>query len=406
VCVRGRARIRADACEHFTPAPSVALIGAQAFNSASAFNANIGAWNTASVTDLSMVCAASGPARTAADCARPVADACAAGVCGGAADVCVCVCVGVSMAARCMRANYENLSIFLLRGVIAAKRCQYLSTYVRTARAHTPPLHTRARSRARAAARACLWASSGVCASLATHEYKGLYMVTSINTAPVLRMRGGVCRCLTHAYTRIYMCICTHMYASVFASVRALVCVRRRARIRANACEHFPPPPSVAVSGSQAFDSASAFKANISAWNTARVATLVSVSAAFGPARTAADCARSVVDACAAVARGGAADACARARAGARAHVAMCIRVYLTRARACSYVYKGVSGWIAHMCSSAIERSLHPRLSMSNAHTHRPFPRCMYTCIRMHASIVRARACVRGCVAVSLRACV
>ncbi len=36
--------------------------GAQAFYSVSAFNANIGAWNTASVTSLSYVCAAPGPA--------------------------------------------------------------------------------------------------------------------------------------------------------------------------------------------------------------------------------------------------------------------------------------------------------------------------------------------------------
>jgi hypothetical protein len=31
--------------------------GSQAFKSALAFNANIGAWNTAAVTDLSSVCA-------------------------------------------------------------------------------------------------------------------------------------------------------------------------------------------------------------------------------------------------------------------------------------------------------------------------------------------------------------
>ncbi len=42
--------------------------GAQAFQSASAFNANIGAWNTAAVTSLATVCAARGPAaRTTAD---------------------------------------------------------------------------------------------------------------------------------------------------------------------------------------------------------------------------------------------------------------------------------------------------------------------------------------------------
>ncbi len=61
--------------------------GAQAFNSASAFNANIGAWNTASVSNMAYVCAARGPAaRSMADelgralnAARPV-------VRGGTAD--------------------------------------------------------------------------------------------------------------------------------------------------------------------------------------------------------------------------------------------------------------------------------------------------------------------------------
>jgi hypothetical protein len=51
-------------------------IDIQTFYQASTFNANIGAWNTARVTDSYSVCAASGPARTAADCARPVAGAC------------------------------------------------------------------------------------------------------------------------------------------------------------------------------------------------------------------------------------------------------------------------------------------------------------------------------------------
>jgi hypothetical protein len=53
-------------------------LGSQAFQSASAFNANIGAWNTASVYTLYAVCAASGPAarhRRRAGCARPVFDA-------------------------------------------------------------------------------------------------------------------------------------------------------------------------------------------------------------------------------------------------------------------------------------------------------------------------------------------
>jgi surface protein len=65
------------------PCPSASTasgFGAQAFYGASAFNANIGAWNTARVTTLSSVCAARGPAaRTMADAlgrgfgaARPV----------------------------------------------------------------------------------------------------------------------------------------------------------------------------------------------------------------------------------------------------------------------------------------------------------------------------------------------
>ncbi len=65
--------------------------GAQAFYSASAFNANIGAWNTAAVTTLDRVCAAPGAAaRTTADAlgrgfgaARPV-------VRGGIADARAC----------------------------------------------------------------------------------------------------------------------------------------------------------------------------------------------------------------------------------------------------------------------------------------------------------------------------
>ncbi len=101
--------------------------------------------------------------------------------------------------------------------------------------------------------------------------------------------------------------------------MRALVCVRA-GRIQAGR----------RGLGSQAFNRASAFNANIGAWNTARVTTMSDVCAASGPARTAADCARSVADACAAVVRGGAADVCARACACA-----------------CSSVYKGVSGWIA-----------------------------------------------------------
>ena len=59
-CARaiGRPRIRADACERLPAGVDRGWLGAQAFQGAAAFNANIGAWNTASVTTLAAVCAA------------------------------------------------------------------------------------------------------------------------------------------------------------------------------------------------------------------------------------------------------------------------------------------------------------------------------------------------------------
>ena len=60
-CAIGRPRIRADTYERVPSASSACGFGAQAFQYASAFNADIGAWNTARVTTLSQVCAASGP---------------------------------------------------------------------------------------------------------------------------------------------------------------------------------------------------------------------------------------------------------------------------------------------------------------------------------------------------------
>ena len=60
-CAMARPRIRADTCERLPVGVDRRWLGAQAFRSASAFNANIGAWNTARVTDLSWVCAAFRP---------------------------------------------------------------------------------------------------------------------------------------------------------------------------------------------------------------------------------------------------------------------------------------------------------------------------------------------------------
>ena len=57
-CAIGRARIRADTCERLPAGVDRGWLGAQAFYAASAFNANIGAWNTASVSTMAYVCAA------------------------------------------------------------------------------------------------------------------------------------------------------------------------------------------------------------------------------------------------------------------------------------------------------------------------------------------------------------
>ncbi len=70
--LRARPKTRSPKpCEPFPSASTACGFGTQAFQAALAFNANIGAWNTASVTSLNGVCAASGPARSA----RTMADA-------------------------------------------------------------------------------------------------------------------------------------------------------------------------------------------------------------------------------------------------------------------------------------------------------------------------------------------
>ncbi len=103
-------RVRAGACAYGRPricaanvrACSVGVdrmwLGSQAFNMASAFNANIGAWNSAAVTSMAYVCAAFGRAGPAArhrkrpGRARPVSHAARAVVRGGTADAHARVC--------------------------------------------------------------------------------------------------------------------------------------------------------------------------------------------------------------------------------------------------------------------------------------------------------------------------
>jgi hypothetical protein len=67
----------------------------------------------------------------------------------------------------------------------------------------------------------------------------------------------------------------------------------------------------------------------------------------------------------------------------------------------CMRVYVDGSPLDTHLCSSAIEFPLHLGLSMSNAHTHRPFPRCMYMypfarLYRAHARVCAWVWCVYG----------
>jgi hypothetical protein len=165
-------------------------LGSQAFRSASAFNANIGAWNTARVTTLSAVCAAfSGP--------------------GGAPP----------------RGGTRSAGSSVRRGPLC-------TVYVRT-------LH------------ACI--------------YIHARLATPMNGSPMQARR-------THART-----------------------CRVRARARVSVCDWAPTHPrrhmrarSAGVDrgwlGPQAFNSATAFSADIGAWNTARVTTLSAVCAAYsGP---------------------------------------------------------------------------------------------------------------------------
>jgi hypothetical protein len=76
-CGSGRPGICAENVRALSVGADGVRLGSQAFHQALVFNVNIGAWNTASVTSLSAVCAAFGPGRraTAAGCARPFFDA-------------------------------------------------------------------------------------------------------------------------------------------------------------------------------------------------------------------------------------------------------------------------------------------------------------------------------------------
>ncbi len=162
--------------------------------SASAFNANVGAWNTARVTDLTYVCAAPGPA------ARTMADA------------------------------LGRASVRRGRLCVAA-----------------PPMRARVRARA------------------------GTRLRGALDVGTAVR-EGRFDNCI-----RIY----------------AYICVRVRARPEPETLNRTSPGRSASTAfgfGAQAFYAASAFNANIGAWNTASVTTLYQVCATPGlAARTMAD---------------------------------------------------------------------------------------------------------------------
>ena len=106
--VRSHACAADSALRRHVRAPSASVdrvrLGVQAFASAKAFNADIGAWNTAKVTTLSTVCTSFGPG-AARHCGRDALGGCsmrrgplcAGGAAGARARVCVRRRVGTRM---------------------------------------------------------------------------------------------------------------------------------------------------------------------------------------------------------------------------------------------------------------------------------------------------------------------
>ncbi len=163
-------------------------------------------------------------------------------------------------------------------------------------------------------------------------------------------LRKATNRWNTHRHSVRIHNACMYLYpcASCYPDERiadAGPATRTRARaasvcVRACVCDWAPThprrhvrAPSVGVDrgwlGAQAFHSAKALNANIGAWNTASVTTLIMVCAAFSARRraTAAGLAVRVVDVARAVVRGSAADASARVCAHAHARLSTCVGI-------------------------------------------------------------------------------
>jgi surface protein len=206
--------------------------GAQAFQSASAFNADIGVWNTARVTTLSQVCAAPGPA------ARTMADALGrASVRRGR----------LCAAAPPMRARVRTRAGTRLRGAVG----------VGTAARRGGSVH----------ASECIYIYVCVCV-LYVHTY-------IIHLSVYVRIgRGDVC---VHQCAMVMDRLCAHALAGSCCGLG----LKPETLNRASPC---PSAWTACGFGAQAFYGASAFNANIGGWNTAAVTTLFYVCAAPGPA--------------------------------------------------------------------------------------------------------------------------
>jgi hypothetical protein len=97
------------------------------------------------------------------------------------------------------------------------------------------------------------------------HRYECVYLPTSMNTLPMRACSTSAVDVCVHLRAHAHERVCVWSPAHLRRTVRALSVGEDRLRF-----------------GLQAFAVASAFNANIGAWNTASVSNMVSVRAAFG----------------------------------------------------------------------------------------------------------------------------
>jgi hypothetical protein len=240
-CVGGlvlRARPEPETLNRASPCPSASTacgFGAQAFTMATAFNANIGAWNTASMSSLFLVCAAPGPAaRTMADALGRASERRGPVVRGGTAD-----------------ARAHPCRHYLARGL----GCRY--------------------GRAEGRFDTCLQICIYICVCV-------FVCVTRVHIHDPF-----ICICENRSGLCMRAPVCDGDGSAVCACVGGLVL---RARPEPETLNRASPCPSASTAcgfGAQAFYITFAFNANIGAWNTARVTDLFAVCAAFSARRRA-----------------------------------------------------------------------------------------------------------------------